>query len=73
MKLLECDETFYWFLTLKADDPLTDEQAEIQRAMGIDPVEATLNLWPCRKCGAMVHGGLRSQHRQFHNALEQSS
>jgi hypothetical protein len=54
MTLRECDETFFWFLTL-----LTDE--------------GELNLWPCRKCGAMVHGGLRGRHRKFHEELEEKS
>jgi hypothetical protein len=61
------DETFYWFLTVKMPALReTDEEREIREGLGLAAPEQELNLWPCRLCGAMVHGGLRATHRNFH-------
>lgn len=59
-----CDEDFYWFITFRTDEPGTDP--EILKALGVEEPESTMNLWPCRHCGAMVAGGLRNEHRKFH-------
>ncbi|HEX4395717.1 MAG TPA: hypothetical protein VH084_29930 [Mycobacterium sp.] len=67
MALRVCDETFYWFLTVKVPNKIeTDEEREIREALGLAILEQELNLWPCRLCGAMVLGSLRPVHREFH-------
>lgn len=70
MALVVCDETFYWFLTVKVpNETEADEAREIREGLGLAGPEQELNLWPCRLCGAMVHGGLRTDHRNFHGRV----
>jgi hypothetical protein len=59
-----CDDDFYWFITFKIEE--SEENPEVREALGLSKPEATMNLWPCRWCGAMVAGGLRAAHRMSH-------
>ena len=59
-----CDEDWYWFISFARMDY---EHAK----MGVEnPVPLVdMNLWRCRHCAAMVPGGGRTEHEQFHERV----
>jgi hypothetical protein len=63
------NEHWYWPINVYTDEgEPTEEQKEINEALGIQPVQGTLNLWRCRHCAAMVPGDGRGMHLAFHRA-----
>lgn len=65
----EADDDFFWFITFLTDEG-DSTQPSIRAALELPPApQTTRNLWCCRRCGAMVHGGQRHTHKSFHQRL----
>lgn len=67
-----CDDDYYWFVAFKVHNPVTQERRDILQSLGIDPdteEHTEVNLWRCRHCGAMIHGGDRDLHARFHDLV----
>jgi hypothetical protein len=71
MALKVCDETFYWYLTVLTRYEIDVPKTVVEGLSLEIPQFEQLNLWPCRLCGAMVHGGLRNKHRDFHKGVSE--
>jgi len=67
-----CDDNWYWFIPfqrIEYGDPdvlVLDDKGDFipQPNRAVE-----MNLWRCRHCAAMVPGGGRTEHQQFHERV----